>query len=160
MTNLTEVNIHPQVRMFVAMLCEGFNVPSSETKIQAFANKLKHPHVPALRETYEIFTDGRASTTKMPTIAEVMEVYRSVEKRLTKVQEQKIIQENPKDIDYSESQRMFSKLTNMVKKGEGKVTNLSDLPVTDWLSGYQFTLSRDEKGQDWVYFHNHPAIED
>tara|TARA_R100000656_G_C3897449_1_gene117971 strand:+ start:156 stop:638 length:483 start_codon:yes stop_codon:yes gene_type:complete len=160
MTNLTEVNIHPQVRMFVAMLCEGFNVPSSETKIQAFANKLKHPHVPALRETYEIFTDGRASTTKMPTIAEVMEVYRSVEKRLTKVQEQKIIQENPKDIDYSESQRMFSKLTNMVKKGEGKVTNLSDLPVTDWLSGYQFTLSRDEKGQDWVYFHNHPANED
>jgi hypothetical protein len=160
MTNLTEVAIHPQVRMFVAMLCEGFNVPSSETKIQAFANKLKHPHVPALRETYEIFTDGRASTTKMPTIAEVMEVYRSVEKRLTKVQEQKIIQENPKDIDYSESQRMFSKLTNMVKKGEGKVTNLSDLPVTDWLSGYQFTLSRDEKGQDWVYFHNHPAIED
>ena len=160
MTNLTEVNIHPQVRMFVAMLCEGFNVPSSETKIQAFANKLKHPHVPALRETYEIFTDGRASTTKMPTIAEAMEVYRSVEKRLTKVQEQKIIQENPKDIDYSESQRMFSKLTNMVKKGEGKVTNLSDLPVTDWLSGYQFTLSRDEKGQDWVYFHNHPAIED
>ena len=124
MTNLTEVAIHPQVRMFVAMLCEGFNVPSSETKIQAFANKLKHPHVPALRETYEIFTDGRASTTKMPTIAEVMEVYRSVEKRLTKVQEQKIIQENPKDIDYSESQRMFSKLTNMVKKGEGKVTNL------------------------------------
>ena len=160
MTNLTEVNIHPQVRMFVAMLCEGFNVPSSETKIQAFANKLKHPHVPALRETYEIFTDGRASTTKMPTIAEVMEVYRSVEKRLTKVQEQKIIQENPKDIDYSESQRMFSKLTNMVKKGEGKVTNLTDLPVTDWLSGYQFTLSRDEKGQDWVYFHNHPANED
>jgi hypothetical protein len=55
---------------------------------------------------------------------------------------------------------MFSKLTNMVKKGEGKVTNLSDLPVTDWLSGYQFTLSRDEKGQDWVYFHNHPANED
>lgn len=82
MTNLTEVTIHPQVRMFVAMLCEGFNVPSSETKIQAFANKLKHPHVPALLETYEIFTDGRASTTKMPTIAEVMEVYRGVEKDL------------------------------------------------------------------------------
>ena len=106
MTNLTEVAIHPQVRMFVAMLCEGFNVPSSETKIQAFANKLKHPHVPALKETYEIFTDGRASTTKMPTI------------------------------------------------------NLNSMPVTDWQSGYQFTLTRDEKGQDWVKFHNHPAIED
>ena len=160
MTNLTEVAIHPQVRMFVAMLCEGFNVPSSETKIQAFANKLKHPHVPALRETYEIFTDGRASTTKMPTIAEVMEVYRSVEKRLTKVQEQKIIQENTREIDYSQSKKMFSQITQNIKKGEKSTTNLNSMPVTDWLSGYQFTLSRDEKRQDWVYFHNHPANED
>ena len=160
MTNLTEVAIHPQVRMFVAMLCEGFNVPSSETKIQAFANKLKHPHVPALRETYEIFTDGRASTTKMPTIAEVMEVYRSVEKRLTKVQEQKIIQENTREIDYSQSKKMFSQITQNIKKGEKATTNLNSMPVTDWLSGYQFTLTRDEKGQDWVYFHNHPANED
>ena len=160
MTNLTEVNIHPQVRMFVAMLCEGFNVPSSETKIQAFANKLKHPHVPALKETYEIFTDGRASTTKMPTIAEVMEVYRSVEKRLTKVQEQKIIQENTREIDYSQSKIMFSKITQKIKKGEKATTNLNSMPVTDWQSGYQFTLTRDEKGQDWVKFHNHPAIED
>jgi len=83
MSNLTEVNIHAQVRVFVTMLCEGFNVPSSETKIQAFADKLQHPHVPALKETYNIFTDGRASTNKMPTIAEVMEVYRNVEKRYT-----------------------------------------------------------------------------
>ena len=160
MTNLTEVTIHPQVRMFVAMLCEGFNVPSSETKIQAFANKLKHPHVPALLETYEIFTDGRASTTKMPTIAEVMEVYRGVEKRLTKVQEEKLIQDKPREINYSESKRMFSQITQKIKKGEKATTNLNSMPVTDWQSGYQFTLSRDENGQDWVYFHGHPVNEE
>ena len=160
MTNLTEVTIHPQVRMFVAMLCEGFNVPSSETKIQAFANKLKHPHIPALLETYEIFTDGRASTTKMPTIAEVMEVYRGVEKRLTKVQEEKLIQDKPREINYSESKRMFSQITEKIKKGVKTDTNLNSMPVTDWLSGYQFTLTRNEKGQDWVYFHNHPANTD
>ena len=160
MTNLTEVTIHPQVRMFVAMLCEGFNVPSSETKIQAFANKLKHPHVPALLETYEIFTDGRASTTKMPTIAEVMEVYRGVEKRLTKVQEEKLIQDKPREINYSESKRMFSQITEKIKKGVKTDTNLNSMPVPDWQSGYQFTLSRDENGQDWVYFHGHPVNEE
>jgi len=160
MTNLTEVTIHPQVRMFVAMLCEGFNVPSSETKIQAFANKLKHPHVPALLETYEIFTDGRASTTKMPTIAEVMEVYRGVEKRLTKVQEEKLIQDKPREINYSESKRMFSQITEKIKKGVKTDTNINSMPVTDWQSGYQFTLSRDENGQDWVYFHGHPVNEE
>ena len=160
MTNLTEVTIHPQVRMFVAMLCEGFNVPSSETKIQAFANKLKHPHVPALLETYEIFTDGRASTTKMPTIAEVMEVYRGVEKRLTKVQEQKIIQDKPRHTDYTQTKKIFTELTQRIKKGEKATTNLNDMPVTDWQSGYQYTLNRDENGRDWVYFHNHPVNED
>ena len=103
------------------MLCEGFNVPSSETKINAFADKLKHPHIPALKETYNIFTDGRASTTKMPTIAEVMEVYKGVEKRYTKEQVQKITHENNQEIDYEKSKVMFSKLKETVIKG-GKST--------------------------------------
>ena len=38
MSNLTNTNIHPEVRVFVAMLCEGFNIPSSETKVIAFAD--------------------------------------------------------------------------------------------------------------------------
>ena len=74
-------NIHPQVRAIVALLCEGFNVPSSETKILAFSDKLKNPHIPALKETYEMFTDGRANSNKMPTIAEFMQVYKEVKRR-------------------------------------------------------------------------------
>ena len=160
MGNLINPTIHPQVRIFVAMLCEGFNVPSSETKIQAFANKLKHPHIPALMETYEIFTDGRANTKRMPTIAEVMEVYRGVEKRLTQKRVAQIINENSHEINYSESKRMFSKLITTIKSGGGVTTGITDLPVTDFQGGYKFTLSKDEKGQSWVYFHNHPANED
>tara|TARA_R100000789_G_C2977429_1_gene142452 strand:+ start:354 stop:836 length:483 start_codon:yes stop_codon:yes gene_type:complete len=160
MSNLTEVNIHAQVRVFVTMLCEGFNVPSSETKIQAFADKLKHPHVPALRETYNIFTDGRASTTKMPTIAEVMEVYRNVEKRYTKEEVDKITHENNQEIDYEKSKAMFSQLKETILKGEKPNISLIDRPVTDWQKGYQFTVTRDENGQDWVYYHNHPKNED
>jgi len=160
MSNLTEVNIHPQVRMFVTTLCEGFNVPSSETKIQAFANKLKHPHVPALMETYNIFTDGRGATNKMPTIAEVMEVYRGVEKRLTKAEEQNILQNERMDIDYLKSRKMFTQLKDAVMKGDKPSTNLINRPVTSWQSGYEFTITRDEKGKDWVYYHNHPKNED
>ena len=160
MSNLTEVNIHAQVRVFVTMLCEGFNVPSSETKIQAFADKLKHPHVPALKETYNIFTDGRASTNKMPTIAEVMEVYRGVEKRYTTEEVQKITHENIQEVDYEKSKEMFSELKETVIKG-GKTNNsIIDKPVTDWQKGYQFTVTRDERGQDWVHYHNHPRNED
>lgn len=55
---------------------------------------------------------------------------------------------------------MFSELTQRIKKGEKATTNLNDMPVTDWQSGYQYTLNRDENGRDWVYFHNHPVNED
>ena len=157
MGKLINSSIHPQVRIFVAMLCEGFNVPSSETKIQAFANKLKHPHIPALMETYEIFTDGRASTNKMPTIAEVMEVYRGVEKRLTQKKVEQITSEKTQGVDYSHSKVMFAKLIKTLKDGGAKHTGITDLPVTDFQGGYKFTLSRAETGRDWVYFHNHPV---
>ena len=160
MSNLTEPNVHPQVRVFVTMLCEGFNVPSSETKINAFADKLKHPHIPALKETYNIFTDGRASTTKMPTIAEVMEVYKGVEKRYTKDQVQKITHENNQEIDYEKSKVMFSKLKETVIKGGKPTTGIIDRPVEDWQNGYKFTINRDENGKDHVYYHNHPRNEE
>ncbi len=160
MSNLTEPNVHPQVRVFVTMLCEGFNVPSSETKINAFADKLKYPHIPALKETYNIFTDGRASTTKMPTIAEVMEVYKGAEKRYTKEQVQKITLENNQEINYKKSKVMFSQLKETVIKGGKPITGIIDRPVEDWQNGYKFTINRDENGKDHVYYHNHPRNEE
>jgi|TARA_Y100000296_G_scaffold46377_1_gene53208 DNA repair protein RadC len=159
MSNLTDGNIHPQVRVFVTMLCEGFNVPSSDTKIQAFADKLKHPHVPALKETYNVFTDGRASTNKMPTIAEVMEVYKGIEKRHTNEEVQKITHENIQEIDHEKSKQMFSQLKEAIIKGGKPITGTIDRPVEDWQDGYKYTMIRDENGKDIVYYHNHPRNE-
>jgi len=150
-------NIHPQVRIFVTMLCEGFNVPNSDTKIRAFADKLKNPNIPALKETYNMFTDGRGSTNKMPTIAEVMEVYKTVEKRLTQTAEQRLLENTPKEIDYGKSKAMFSNLVTMVKGNKIYTKGLIDRETIDWQDGFKFSLTRDEKGQDWVHYYNHPA---
>ena len=149
-------NIHPQVRIFVTMLCEGFNIPNSETKMKAFADKLKNPHIPALKETYNIFTDGRSFTKKMPTIAEVMEVYRIAEKRFTLTAEQKLLENIPKEIDYDKSKIMFHKLIEMVKGNTTPIKSIIDRETVSWQDGYKFSLNRDEKGQDWVHYHNHP----
>ena len=150
------IEIHPQVRAIVALLCEGYNVPSSETKIKAFADKLKHPHVPALKETYEMFTDGRANSIKMPTIAEFMQVYKEVKIRHENRRNQKLIEHNNNTIDYSKNKIMFNKLINLMDKGGRKYTNLCDRDVTGWEDGLKFTISRDEDGKDYVYYHNHP----
>jgi len=160
MSNLTNTNIHPEVRAFVAMLCEGFNIPSSDTKLLAFADKLGNPHTSALRDTYNIFTDGRGQTNKMPTIAEVMEVYKSVVKRMTMESEQKLLDNHPKEIDYENSKKMFHKLSQMVRNGIPHVKHPIDNDTIDWQHGYKFTLSRDNNGQDWVIYHNHPRNED
>ena len=156
MPNLTKINVHPQIRGFVTMLCEGFNVPSSETKVQAFAEKLKHPHIPALKETYNIFTEGRASTNKMPTIAEVMEVYKNVERRYTKQEVQQITFDSTNEIDIEKSKTMFNQLKQMVLKGGKPIMHIIDRPVTDFQNGYKFTITRDGNGKDWVKYHNHP----
>ena len=156
MSNSTEANVHHQVKIFVTMLCEGFNVPNSETKMQAFGEKLKNPHVPALRETYNIFTDGRGSTTKMPTIAEVMDVYKGVVKRLTTQSEQKLVSDFPKEVDYQKSKEMFKKLTKQVHSGNKQIPSLIEKEHTGFQDGYKFTLTRDKMGRDTVFYHNHP----
>lgn len=156
MSQSIEENIHPQVKIFVTMLCEGFNVPNSVTKMQAFDEKLKHPNNPALRETYNIFTDGRASTNKMPTIAEVMEVYKGVVKRMTMTSEQTLLESQPKHIDHNKSKQMFNTLAQLVNEADPVIPHLIDRNTVDWQNGYKFTLSRNDKGQDFVHYHNHP----
>ena len=155
MSQSIEDNIHPQVKIFVTMLCEGFNVPNSVTKMQAFAEKLNHPHTPALRETYNKFTDGNASTNKMPTIAEVMEVYKGIVKRLTMTSEQTLLESQPKHIDHNKSKEMFNTLAQLVNEADPVIPHLIDRNTVDWQNGYKFTISRNDKGQDFVHYHNH-----
>ena len=55
---------------------------------------------------------------------------------------------------------MFSELKETVIKGGKQIISLIDRPVTAWQKGYKFTMTRDENGQDWVHYHNHPRNED
>ena len=149
-------NIHPQVRAIVALLCEGFNVPSSETKIMAFSDKLKHPHVPALRETYDLFTDGRGTTDKMPTIAEFMKVYKDVKRRHTNRQDTELIYTDKPKM-YEKSKVMFNKIRQMLEKGGKPLNNFQNRQHIGYTEhGIKFTLTKDEEGRDYCYYHNHP----
>ena len=118
-------NVHPQVRAIVALLCEGFNVPSSETKIRAFADKLKHPHVEALKEAYDIFTDGRGSSDKMPTIAEFMRVYKDIKNRHENRSNRIYIEDRNVRVNHDRNKQMYNKLIAMVQKGGKRDTSLN-----------------------------------
>ena len=150
-------NVHPQVRAIVALLCEGFNVPPSETKIRAFADKLKHPHVEALKEAYDIFTDGRGSSDKMPTIAEFIRVYKEIKNRHENRSNRIVIEDNNVKVNYNRNKQMFNKLITMVQKGGRRDTNLCKMDHTGYTEhGIQYTITTDDLGREWVYFHNHP----
>ena len=150
-------NVHPQVRAIVALLCEGFNVPSSETKIKAFADKLKHPHIEALKEAYDIFTDGRASSDKVPTIAEFMRVYKEIKNRHENRSNRIVIEDRNVRVNFNRNKQMFNKLITMVQKGGRRDTNLCNMDHTGCTEhGIQYTITTDDLGREWVYFHNHP----
>ena len=150
-------NVHPQVRAIVALLCEGFNVPSSETKIRAFADKLKHPHVEALKEAYDIFTDGRASSDKMPTIAEFMRVYKDIKNRHENRSNRIYIEDRNVRVNHDRNKQMFNKLITMVQKGGRRDTNLCKMDHTGYTEhGIQYTITTDKLGMEYVHFHNHP----
>ena len=151
------MGIHPQVRAIVALLCEGFNVPSSETKIRAFADKLKHPHVEALKEAYDIFTDGRGSSDKMPTIAEFMRVYKDIKNRHENRSNRIYIEDRNVRVNHDRNKQMYNKLIAMVQKGGKRDTNLCQMDHTGCTEhGIQYTITTDKLGREYVHFHNHP----
>ena len=152
-------NVHPQVRAIVALLCEGFNVPSSETKIRAFADKLKHPHVEALKEAYDIFTDGRASSDKMPTIAEFMRVYKDIKNRHENRSNRIYIEDRNVRVNHDRNKQMYNKLIAMVQKGGKRDTslNLCQMDHTGCTEhGIQYTITTDKLGREYVHILNHP----
>ena len=152
-----ESTIHPQVNICIAMLCEGFNVPLSETKIKAFAEQIgSNPHLTSLRQAYDTFASGRGSTQKMPTVAEFKQVYDEIKKRNESKQNEGSITYNNDHINYEHNKIMFQKLVNLAKKGGKKISGICDRTNQGYQDGYKFTLKRDENGKDHVYYHNHP----
>ena len=57
--------------------------------------KLQSPNNDVLIETYNLLTDGRGESNKMPTIAEFMSVYKEREQAFIRDQDIKISREFP-----------------------------------------------------------------
>ena len=100
----------------VVQLCEAYNIPLTEVKLKVWQDKLKIPNSTVLKETYDIITDGRGSSLKMPSVAEFMQIYKERDRLYTRKRmetSQQILDQNR---DYSKSKKMFLKsLLNMTK---------------------------------------------
>ena len=149
-----ETNIHPQVRRLVVQLCEAYNIPLTEVKLKVWQDKLKIPNSTVLKETYDIITDGRGSSLKMPSVAEFMQIYKERDRLYTRKRmetSQQILDQNR---DYSKSKKMFSEISELVKKGKPVNHGVCDNSVDGVHAGRKFTLSRGDDGKDYVQFHN------
>ena len=149
-----ETNIHPQVRKLVVQLCEAYNIPLTEVKLKVWQDKLKIPNSTVLKEAYDIITDGRGSSLKMPSIAEFMAIYKERERIYTKKRIETSQQLAHKDIDYSKSKKMFEDLRNFISEGKTINKGVCGMPVDGVQDGRKFTLTRGDDGKDYVQFHN------
>ena len=104
-----ETNIHPQVRRLVVQLCEAYNIPLTEVKLKVWQDKLKIPNSTVLKETYDIITDGRGSSLKMPSVAEFMQIYKERDRLYTRKRIETSQQISDQKRDYSKSKKMFSR---------------------------------------------------
>jgi len=154
-----EMEIHPQTRNMLTRLCEAFNIPITTVKLQVWQEKLKIPDPDILKETYEFITDGKSNTlNKMPTVAEFMSIYKAKQSR--KEKEKKEDENNIQPIiDHNQAKEMFAEITEAMRTRQVISRGLCALPKTDWEHGQKFTITRDERGQDWIHYHNHPRNE-
>ena len=150
-----EDNIHPQVRMLVAQLCEAFNIPLTDVKLKVWQDKLKIPNTDILRETYEQITDGRGVSLKMPSIAEFMQIYKEKERNFFNKKDAMLEAEYGKKKDSQLSKEMVPKLVNAILSGTKVKTSLCKMPHEGEQDGIKFRLTRDARGRDHCYFHNY-----
>ena len=115
---------------------------------------MKIPNPILIKETYELITDGKGDSLKMPSVAEFLKIYKEKERLLTKkISDEKQI-EYKNNINYAKSAQMFTRLKNTIKNKPSVTTNLCSFPVDGIQDGRKFTLTRDEMGRDWVKFNN------
>ena len=150
-----EQNIHPQVRMLVAQLCEAFNIPMQISKLNIWQQKLGIPNTELLKQAYEQITDGKGVTLKMPTIAEFMQIYKEKESNFFKKQALNLEHQYGKKKDTELAKHYIPILLNLMNEGKRVVGNLCDKPHDGIQDGRTFRLTRDVHGQDWCYFHEY-----
>mgnify|MGYP001300415004 CR=1 FL=1 len=114
--------------------------------------KLKIPNPVLIKETYELITDGKGDSLKMPSIAEFLKVYKERERLLVqKLAEKKEIAYSQKR-DFTKSKEMFSTLVNAIDEKQEFSTNLCGNSVKGIENGREFTLTRDNLGRDYVTY--------
>ena len=153
-----EHNIHPQVRMLVAQLCEAFNIPMQTSKLLIWQQKLGIPNTELLKEAYEQITDGKGVTLKMPTIAEFMHIYKEKEANFFRRQSANLESQYGKQSkqNYTKiSKEMVPKLVNAIMHGKKTEGHLIKAPVEGEQDGRRFRLTRDAHGQDFCYFYDY-----
>ena len=129
------------------------------TRIQVWQEKLRSPNVDLLTETYNIITDGRGESHKMPTIAEFMSIYKERERLFLTNQNLLLTAEygtKPTDKDYN---RM--RVKEIIDTLKGKIidrqkTHLCDQPHEFNTPELKGRLTRDAHGRDHCYYYDHP----
>ena len=122
--------------------------------------KLQSPNNDVLIETYNILTDGKGQSHKMPTIAEFMSVYKEREKAFIRNQDLSITNEFPhtaSDKEYSKSK--IKEILDILKGGERVHTHFCDQPHEFDTPQLKGRLTRDAHGRDHCYYYNHPRNE-
>ena len=124
--------------------------------------KLQSPNNDVLIETYNILTDGKGHSHKMPTIAEFMSIYKEREKAFIRNQDISITNEFPHTVSDKEYSKVrVREIIDLLKgKSQGKITtNLCDQPHefdTPILKG---RITRDARGRDYCFYYEHPLNE-
>ena len=141
--------------MLVAQLCEAFNIPMQESKLEIWQQKLGIPNTELLKEAYEQITDGKGVTLKMPTIAEFMQIYKEKESNYFKKQALNLEHQYGKQNYTRVSKEMVPKLVNAIMQGEQKTNHLIKAPHEGVQDGRRFRLTRDAHGRDFCYFYDY-----
>ncbi len=130
------------------------------SKMKVWQDKLQSPNNDVLIETYNILTDGKGHSNKMPTIAEFMSVYRERERAFIRNQDLSISNEFPhtvSDKEYSKSR--VKEILDMLKGGKKVYTHLNDQPHEFDTPQLKGRLTRDAHGRDHCYYYDHPRNE-
>ena len=130
------------------------------TKMIVWQEKLQSPNNDVLIETYNILTDGKGQSHKMPTIAEFMSVYKEREKAFIRNQDLSIANEFPHTVSDKEYSKVKVKeIINMLKGGRKVYTHFNDQPHEFDTPQLKGRLTRDAHGRDHCYYYDHPRNE-
>jgi len=130
------------------------------SKMKVWQDKLQSPNNDVLIETYNILTDGKGHSNKMPTIAEFMSVYKERERAFIRNHDLSITNEFPHTVSDKEySKKRVKEILDMLKGGKKVYTHLNDQPHEFDTPQLKGRITRDARGRDHCFYYDHPLNE-